>query len=61
MARTRSNQGWLDSKAMIRSFGENRICSAPECLTRLSRYNPDDWCYVHRDQVPRHPTDRRRV
>jgi hypothetical protein len=44
---------------MIRSFGENRTCAARRCATRLSRYNPDDFCFVHRDQVPPHPVDRR--
>lgn len=61
MARLRSNRGWPDSKRMIPSFGENRICAAPECRTRLSRYNPDDWCYTHRDRVPSQPIDRRRA
>jgi hypothetical protein len=60
MARTNSNKG-SDSKRMTRSFGENRICAAPECRTRLSRYNPDDWCFTHRDQAPRHPVDRGRL
>jgi hypothetical protein len=40
MARTHGNRGWPDSKGMIRSFGENRICSAPACRTRLSRQQP---------------------
>jgi hypothetical protein len=59
MARTHSNRGWPDGKRMIRSFGESRICAAPGCLTRLSRYNPDDWCFIHRDQVPQRPIERR--
>jgi hypothetical protein len=61
MARISSNRGWPGSKRIIRSFGENRICAARECPTRLSRYNPDDWCFAHRDQVPQHPIDRQRA
>jgi hypothetical protein len=52
MAKTRGNAGWVDGKRLIPSFGENRVCAAPSCTTKLSRYNPDDWCYIHRDQVP---------
>jgi hypothetical protein len=59
MARSYSNRGWPDSKRIIRSFGDNRICAARRCATRLSRYNPDDFCFAHRDQVPPHPVDRR--
>ncbi|HZD70974.1 MAG TPA: hypothetical protein VFA45_19380 [Actinomycetes bacterium] len=61
MARTYSNRGWPDGKRVIRSFGDNRVCAARECRTRLSRYNPDDCCFVHRDQVPQQPIDRRRA
>jgi hypothetical protein len=59
MARSYSNRGWPEGKRIIRSFGENRTCAARHCATRLSRYNPDDFCFVHRDQVPSHPVDRR--
>jgi hypothetical protein len=61
MARIYSNRGWPDGERLIRSFGENRVCAARECQTRLSRYNPDDWCSVHRDQAPPQPIDRRQV
>jgi hypothetical protein len=43
---------------VIRSFGQERTCTASGCDTRLSRYNPDDFCSVHRDQVPRQRTIR---
>ncbi len=59
MARSYSNRGWPDGKRMIRSFGDNRICAARRCATRLSRYNPDDFCFEHRNQVPSQPVDRR--
>lgn len=52
MARRGGTSGSFGGRQLIRSFGEKRICAAPGCATRLSRYNPDDWCYVHRDQVP---------
>lgn len=32
----------------VRSFGTARTCEAPQCSTRLSRYNPDHFCSVHR-------------
>jgi hypothetical protein len=60
MARTYSNRGWPDGKRRVRSFGDDRVCAAADCETKLSRYNPDDCCSVHRDQVPRQPLDRRR-
>jgi hypothetical protein len=43
----------------IRSFGEDRICTASDCDTRLSRYNPDDYCFAHRDRVPQERIIRR--
>jgi hypothetical protein len=35
------------------------MCTASGCDTRLSRYNPDDYCFVHRDQVPQQRIIRR--
>jgi hypothetical protein len=32
----------------VRSFGKARTCAAEGCETRLSRYNPDSFCSVHR-------------
>jgi hypothetical protein len=32
----------------VRSFGQARTCAAEDCETRLSRYNPDSFCSVHR-------------
>jgi hypothetical protein len=32
----------------VRSFGSARTCAADDCETRLSRYNPDSFCSVHR-------------
>jgi hypothetical protein len=32
----------------VRSFGRSRVCAAEGCQTRLSRYNPDEYCSVHR-------------
>jgi hypothetical protein len=42
----------------VRSFGENRICEAPGCDTKLSRYNPDPCCFAHRDRLPMQPIGR---
>jgi hypothetical protein len=44
---------------VVSSFGENRTCSASACDTTLSRYNPDAYCFVHRDQVPQQRVIRR--
>jgi hypothetical protein len=61
MARRQSNRGLPEPKRVIRSFGEDRVCSARDCRTKLSRYNPDDWCFSHRHQVPLRPAERRRA
>lgn len=31
----------------VRTYGDGRVCAAPGCLTRLSRYNPAEYCAVH--------------
>jgi hypothetical protein len=31
----------------IRSFGERRVCAAPDCHALLSTYNPAPRCYLH--------------
>lgn len=37
-----------------RMYAQNRVCAAPGCETRLSRYNPRDKCWTHADfKVPR--------
>jgi hypothetical protein len=59
MAMTRRTAVRPSSRPEVRSFGEDRICTAAGCETRLSRYNPDDYCFVHRDQVPPQRTIRR--
>jgi hypothetical protein len=66
MAKTHSSRGrhtsggWPFSERRIRSFGEDRVCAAGTCATRLSRYNPDDYCSAHHDLVPAQPSKRRR-
>lgn len=37
----RTGRGHIDS------FGQGRICAAPECITKLSRYNPSAVCALH--------------
>jgi hypothetical protein len=32
----------------VRSFGNARTCAADGCATRLSRYNPAPYCYLHK-------------
>ncbi|MGH9260387.1 MAG: hypothetical protein ACRD08_10910 [Acidimicrobiales bacterium] len=44
----------------VRSFGNARVCAAEGCETALSRYNPDDYCSVHRGWDKRISTRRRR-
>jgi hypothetical protein len=45
----------------VRSFGKARVCAAEGCETTLSRYNPDDYCSVHRGWDKRVITRRRRA
>lgn len=45
----------------VRSFGKARVCAADGCETALSRYNPDDYCSVHRGWDKRIITRRRRA
>jgi hypothetical protein len=59
MAATRRSAIRPSSTPVIRSFGQDRICTASDCDTRLSRYNPDDYCFVHRDRVPQQRIIRR--
>jgi hypothetical protein len=44
----------------VRSFGQARTCAAEGCETRLSRYNPDSYCSVHRGWDRQVVTRRRR-
>jgi hypothetical protein len=44
----------------VRSFGAARTCEADDCETRLSRYNPDSFCSVHRGWDRQVITRRRR-
>jgi hypothetical protein len=55
-----ANRGWPSRERVIRSFGEDRVCAARACVTRLSRYNPDDYCGAHHNQVPAPPSRRHR-
>jgi len=45
----------------VRSFGKARVCAADGCETTLSRYNPDDYCSLHRGWDKRIATRRRRA
>jgi hypothetical protein len=45
---------------VVRSFGSARICAAEDCQTKLSRYNPDSYCSVHRGWDRQVITRRRR-
>jgi hypothetical protein len=52
MARIQKNRGIPEGKRAIRSFGDDRVCAARSCQTKLSRYNPDDCCSIHQMQAP---------
>ncbi|HEV7863832.1 MAG TPA: hypothetical protein VGR20_14065 [Acidimicrobiia bacterium] len=39
--RRRTGRGHVDS------YGEGRVCEAPECETELSRYNSSGACWLH--------------
>jgi hypothetical protein len=43
----------------VRSFGKARVCAADGCETALSRYNPDNYCSLHRGWDKRIITRRR--
>jgi hypothetical protein len=45
---------------VVRSFGAARTCAADDCDTKLSRYNPDSFCSVHRGWDRQVVTRRRR-
>jgi hypothetical protein len=45
----------------VRSFGAARTCAAEGCETKLSRYNPDSYCSVHRGWDRQVVTRRRRA
>jgi hypothetical protein len=44
----------------VRSFGAARTCAAEGCETKLSRYNPDSYCSLHRGWDRQVVTRRRR-
>ena len=44
----------------VRSFGKARVCAAEDCETKLSRYNPDEYCSLHRGWDRQVITRRRR-
>jgi hypothetical protein len=46
---------------VVRSFGTARTCAADDCETRLSRYNPDTYCSMHRGWDRQIVTRRRRA
>jgi hypothetical protein len=46
---------------VVRSFGAARTCAADGCRTKLSRYNPDSYCSVHRGWDRQVITRRRRA
>jgi hypothetical protein len=44
-----------NAEPLVRNFGNARTCAADGCATRLSRYNPAPYCYLHKgwDLEPR--------
>lgn len=43
--RRRTGKGHVDS------YGQDRVCAAPACETKLSRYNGLQTCWRHRDFI----------
>ena len=35
------------ARGRITSYGDDRVCAAPNCPTMLSRYNYSPMCWVH--------------
>ncbi len=58
-AKTRRRAPGADPE--VRSFGASRTCAAEGCGTKLSRYNPDVYCSVHRGWDRQVVTRRRRT
>ena len=58
---TRTRRRAPGADPVVRSFGTARTCSADGCGTRLSRYNPDTFCSMHRGWDRQVVTRRRRV
>ena len=36
-----------EGRGFVDSYGQDRVCSAPGCLTRLSQYNGRSVCSLH--------------
>jgi hypothetical protein len=60
-AATKSRRRAPGADPEVRSFGTARTCSADDCETQLSRYNPDTFCSVHRGWDRQVVTRRRRT
>jgi hypothetical protein len=50
VVRSLIKHGQVGSGRAVRSFGEDRTCAVLGCDTKLSRYNPDPYCWVHADR-----------
>ena len=37
----------IRTRRTLRTYRSGRVCSEAPCVTRLSRYNPSDSCYLH--------------
>ena len=53
---TQAEQEAADARALARrtrghvtSYGQGRVCAAPGCDTKLSRYNTTSRCWTHDD------------
>lgn len=42
-----------EGRGFVLSFGSKRICEAPGCPTKLSRYNESTRCSVHAEGTRR--------
>ena len=40
----------IEHGEQVRQYGTDRVCRAPACTARLSRYNPEEYCRVHAKQ-----------
>ena len=59
-AQTTTRRRAVGADIPVRSFGQRRICTAPDCHVQLSTYNPANRCYIHDGWDREHRTRARR-
>ena len=50
---TQLSGGRIDVRYAVRTYKTGRTCGVEGCRTKLSKYNPLDWCNTHAYGRPR--------